>query len=262
MTYPALNFAILSIPKHLYRVCIMLGHFSTRGFPILEMIRRKRLTIYNGFDYRQNFGEICQAMSDDGFQIGTDMLRYYEGGKRYDAYPLHARVVHFNMLKILRAVANGNRPTLILESDVFWRSLDYQGLLARWDELIGLVGYENINVAMFFSYENNKDQDEIVVDLSEFWGRKSRNSGQVANIWTPHGAQYYLDQDDRTSVEVYLREKGETMPGLFTTLRNEVDFTFGAEIDSPRRNAETMQLIQTFLEGVDICQQTEKRVSK
>ena len=46
-----LNIKMLSIPAHLYRNCITLGHLETRGFPIINMLNNGRLKIYNGFDW-------------------------------------------------------------------------------------------------------------------------------------------------------------------------------------------------------------------
>ena len=240
-----MNFAIVSIPAHILRVCIMLGHFETVGFPVTDLARNGRLTIYNGFDYRDGLENHYDNMIKSGFKVTSTLPTKLK--------QVHARTVHYNMLKILKIISVSNRPTLMLESDVIWRHLNYESLLDRWNDLKKAVGYKNINVAMLFSYENDADKEDNLTPIDEFWGRGSRNAGQVANIWTPHGAQFYLENHLDHHIEYTLKSNPQ-MEGLYSSLENQVDFTFGACIDAPRRPAHLTQILNTLLEGEKLCQ--------
>ena len=223
----------------------MLGGLEMAGFPLVQLYREKRFTIYNGYNYRDDMLEMHKEMVKDGFDIKLYLPT--------EIKPMHARTFHYNYMRVLRMASESNRPTLIMENDLKFRSLTYQTLNERWDQLVEDVGYKNINVAMLFHYENAKDQDEKVKPVNDFWGRGSRNAGQVANIWTPHGAKYYLENHIDRHVETFLLLHPE-MPGLYTSLRNQVDFTIGATIDAPRRPKHLNELMDTFLEGENLCQ--------
>ena len=240
-----MNFAIVSIPTHLTRVCIMLGGFEAAGFPVTDLVRNGRLNIYNGFDYRQGLKFHWEKMVKDGFKVTSNLPT--------ELKEIHARTVHYNMLKILKIISEGNRDTLMIESDVKWRTLDYETLLERWDDLKHQVMYRNIHVAMLFSYENDADQQDQCTPIDDFWGRGSRNAGQVANIWTPHGAKFYLENYLNNHIE-YTLKSNPKMEGLYSSLENQVDFTFGACIDAPRRPEKLNRILENFLRGIDLCQ--------
>ena len=240
-----MNYAIISIPKQLNRTCIMLGCLEQSGFPIVNLLHQKRIKIYNGYNYRDDMEEMREQMVADGFNVSPYLPM--------EMKPIHARTLHYNYLKVLRIATEKDRPTLIMENDAKFRNLTYETLNEKWDQLVDDVGYKNINIAMLFSYENEQDQDDKVTPVNDFWGRGSRNSGQVANIWTPHGAEYYLENHLNGHVEYTLLCHPD-MPGLYTTLENQIDFTIGATIDAPRRPKHLNELLDEFLKGESLCQ--------
>ena len=253
-----MNIYILSIPAHILRVAATLGHLATLGFPINYLIAKDRLKIFNGFDYRGDFNAFCQQMTDDGFEAYGKSFRK----DRYKTVPMlpeemdkeerlhrHLRAVDFGFAKILKHIAEGESPTLLIVSDIFFDPKKFNAYILekRWSDLKTEVGYENINVAMltFNKYPRND-----VAPINDFWAQGSLSGGDYANVWTPHGAQYFLDLETDAHIETYLADHPE-MPGLYTAAERLSAHAWHSHIDA-RTSEYTMPKIDATLQGIPL----------
>ena len=253
-----MNIYVLSIPAHILRVAATLGHLATLGFPINYLIEKDQLKIFNGFDYRGDFEAFSKQMTDDGFEAYGNIFRE----DRYKTAPMspeemdkderlhrHLRAVDFGFAQILKRVAEGNSPTLLIVSDIFFdpKKFNKHILDERWSDLKAKVGYENINVAMlaFNRYPRNS-----VAPINDFWAEGSTSGGDQANIWTPHGAQYFLDLETDAHIETYLGNHPE-MPGLYTTTEGLLAHAWHSHIDA-RTSEYTMPKIDATLQGIPL----------
>lgn len=253
-----MNIYVLSIPAHILRVAATLGHLATLGFPINYLIEKDQLKIFNGFDYRGDFEAFCQQMTDDGFEAygnsfetdkcSTEPMTPEEmtEGERLHR---HLRAVDFGFAQILRRVAESDSPTLLIVSDVFFDSKKFNKhiLDERWSDLKAEVGYENVNVAMLAS---NKHPRNSVIPIDNFWAEGSLSGGDQANIWTPHGAQYFLDLEIDAHIETYLGDHPD-MPGLYTTTEGLLAHAWHSHIDA-RTSEYTMPKIDVTLQGIPL----------
>ena len=255
-----MNIYILSIPAHILRVAVTLGHLATLGFPINYLMEKHQLKIFNGFDYRGNFDAFCQQMTDDGFEAYGNSFQK----DRYKTAPMssdemqdgerlhrHLRAVDFGFAQILKRIAEGESPTLLIVSDIFFDSEKFNEsiLEKRWSDLKAKVGYKNINVAMLAF---NKHPRNSVTPIDNFWAEGSLSGGDQANIWTPHGARYFLDLGISAHIETYLAQHPE-MPGLYTTTKGLLEHAWHSHIDA-RTSEYTMPKIDATLQGISLCQ--------
>ena len=254
-----MNIYVLSIPAHILRVAATLGHLATLGFPINYLIEKDKLKIFNGFDYRGDFGAFCQQMTDDGFEAYGNSFRK----DRYKTTPMlpeemdederlhrHLRAVDFGFAQILKVIAHQNVPTLLTVSDIYFDPKKFNNhiLEKRWSELKAKVGYENINVAMLAF---NKRPRNAVKPIDDFWTQGSLSGGDQANIWTPHGAQYFLDLETDAHIETYLGDHPD-MPGLYTTTEGLLEHAWHSHIDA-RSSEYTTPKIDETLQGIPLC---------
>lgn len=72
-----LNIKVLSIPQHVYRNYILIGHLETMGFPVDPWILQGHLKFYNGCHYRdyETKTELIQAVVDDGWAFWAEVLQ-------------------------------------------------------------------------------------------------------------------------------------------------------------------------------------------
>lgn len=242
----SLNIKMLSIPAHLKRNAITLGHLETRGFPIIELIGSGRLKIYNGFDrkdYETNY-DLIQAVVDDGIESWRVMLN----NDQKEIEPISYWAIEWGFLKLMQKIVEDNEPALVLESDVFFVDLHYGDLQERWRQLHETVGYDNIKFAML--QFRKRENLQWASPLTDFWATGVNGSGQRANIVTPHGAQFMLDREGEPwlTIENYLPEYPNT-PGFFTAQRNQDKTRQLASIIYPIRDRPEFQRYATAIEG-------------
>ena len=253
-----MNLAILSIPRHTLRVAATLGHLATLGFRINYLIEKDQLKIFNGFDYRGNFEAFSRQMLADGFPVYANIFK-----DKYKTAPMpldemeheerlhrHIVVVIFGLVQILKRIAEGDSPTLLIESDIFFnpKKFNWHILNERWSSLKAEVGYQNINVAML---SFNKRPRNFVAPIDDFWARGALAGGNKTNIWTPHGAEYFLNLGIPAYTETYFADNPE-MPGLYTTTEELLAHAWHSHIDA-RTSECTMPKIDATLQGIPLC---------
>ena len=128
-------------------------------------------------------------MVNDGFDNWKQLLRE----SMLDREIEHAWVVEYGFLKVMQKIVEDNEPALVLESDVFFNEITWEKITERWRELVELVGYDDIKFAML--YFRKRENLPWAEPLTDFWATGVNGSGQVANIVTPHGAQFMLDRE-------------------------------------------------------------------
>lgn len=223
-----MNIAVLTIPRELHRIYTLIGHLATKKFPIKDA---QRFRIYNGWDI-EDFGgqkEIVSAMVNDGHKKWEPILDYLEGGEPPDEKicgHIHGVIVEWGMMNILRDVVNREHTTLVLENDAFFRDgMDYPTILQKWAELECQVGHESIRVAMLMFYNTRHEHDQYNEGrphIDEFWVKGSVSGGQIANIYTPHGARYMLkEKPPIPTIEHYLAANPE-LEGVYSASINQV----------------------------------------
>jgi len=72
-----LNIKVLTVPKHLYRNYMLIGHLETMDFPVGPWIQQDHLKFCNGFDYNdyETKIDLIQAMIDDGWAFWAEVLQ-------------------------------------------------------------------------------------------------------------------------------------------------------------------------------------------
>ncbi len=241
-----LNIKVLTIPKHLYRNYILLGHLETIRVPVSNMLVKGRLKFYNGFDW-QNYktnAELISAVVEDGY---TQWKRSLDERKHYESPPSHAIAVEWGFLKIMKQIAAEQMPVLLLESDVFFEYLKYEDILRHFSDLITMEGYENIRIAqLHFRKQENLPWAPAIND---FWARGVNGSGQVANIVTPHGAGFMLQRASPwPTIENYMPSYPDT-PGFYTAQQSQSLTRRIASLIYPHRNSDMFNKYAMAIEG-------------
>ena len=241
-----LNIKMLSIPAHFSRNCITLGHLETRGFPISNMLQDGRFKIYNGFDstnYKTNY-DLIQAVIDEGI----DTWKIMQSDEQKEKKPIPYWAIEWGFLKLMQKIVEDDTPALVLESDVFFVEMTYDQIIQQWRELVELVGYDTIKFAML--YFRKRENLPWAKPITEFWAEGVNGSGQVANIATPHGAQFMLDRKGEPwlNIENYLPEYPNT-PGFYTAQRSQCKTHQLASLIYPIRNKEKFENFNKLMEG-------------
>ena len=112
----------------------------------------------------------------------------------------HIAAFNFGYLGILKHIIESDEPTLVISCDILFK-LNHSQLQFQFNNLINKVGYKNIDVAMLYhkAYDYCKYRP-----LDDFWSRGAKGGGDTANIWTPHGAQRYIDNFPYDHIEVWI----------------------------------------------------------
>ena len=257
-----MNIAILTIPAQSHRLFATLGHLRTLGFPVED---ESRLKIYNGYDVSNYISrrEVAEAMSSDGYATWQELVNNYPDVLEHPDY--HNCIVEWSMLKILREVEKSGEDTLVLENDVwFKKGIDYRLLQDRWDNLKAAVPYESIGCAMLMFYEElygyRDDGAAVGVEpvqegeqIDDFWVKGARSGGQVANIYTPHGAEWMQAKPAFPTIEMYVKDN-PNMFGLFSARENCVDWqNYYFDYDSPHDPRDADAYSQRF-EGINLSE--------
>ncbi len=227
--------AILTIPKHRRRVWALFGHLQTIGFPVVE--NPEAFKVYNGYDAspyptRRDGFKALVAHGHEKYQWHLENLpeEQLEGTRSL------TMLVTLGMLNILRTVAAGDEPVLVLENDAYLIDLSYADLVEHWNDLLTRVGYQNINVAMLTVIRPNLEQlkaDAELVDVDDFWVKGACGPGQTGNIYTPHGAAYILEKHSVCyNIERMLYEEIADLEGIYSTEQGILDLDFFSNFDS------------------------------
>ena len=108
--------AILSIQAHILRAYSTLGHLETIGFNVFNDVR-----IHEGVDYREDLQSYGAEMKREGFdEAMMDYFLEYQA-KRGGGGP-HTAAFNLGYLRILKHIADGEYPTLLISSDVIFKS--------------------------------------------------------------------------------------------------------------------------------------------
>lgn len=239
--------AILTIPSQEHRLWALFGHLQTLGFPVRRP--QNRFFIYNGFNYYEYLTrwDIIQDMIADGHTKYGSLLSGY-----LRTHPdSHYEAAEWGMLNIMRKIIEKDSSMLVVENDVFFRNLpvsdvsdSYDFLDKQWDNLVETVGYENIYVAQFTVDRPNLDEFKSNTDIEridDFWVRGSCAPGQTANIYTPHGAKYILEEKcpdpiiERALYSGFDDLKGNILPipNVFSSYQGIVNLHLFSNFDSP-----------------------------
>ena len=234
---------VLTMRTHEHRMWAWLGHFQTIGFPLIK--KRRLLKVFRGYDHHDyaNRYEAVKAMAADGHQKYQDWLDRSDPEMMKQVRSF-SDCCQWGMLNILRKVASSDEPILVCENDAFFRGVTYDGIVQNWGSLVNQVGIENINVAMFTMMYKTKSYRKDMANLEivdDFWYKGTPQTGQTANIYTPHGAQFILDNKPcYPNIERYLYygdEKDEqygNVSGVYSTRQEIIDPHFFANFDSFR----------------------------
>lgn len=211
-----LKTGILTVRQiHQHRKWCQLAHLQSRGWDVEnpEMVK-----IYNG-KYVGEFKDNAHLVAS----IAEEFPKWERVNPGDPGDPIsHSRVVQWNLLKIMKKIVDSGEPWLILEDDSYFETLRYEELCEHWENLKVMVGEENIRVAMLFWYDWHPRNPEGK-HLDSFWRLGTRDAGQMANIYTPEGARYMLeDKGTSTHIETYLL-KNPNVPGFFSSIKSEVN---------------------------------------
>lgn len=246
-----LNIKILTIPKHLHRNYILLGHLETIGVPVGDMLVKGHLKFYSGFDW-QNYetnADLISAMVEDGYTLWEGLL---DRKKHYELPPNHAIAVEWGFLKIMKRIAEEQVPVLLLESDPFFADLRYEDILRHFSDLITMEGYENIRIAQL--YFRKRENLPWAPALNDFWAKGVNGSGQVANIVTPHGAEFMLQRTSPwPTIENYMPAYPDT-PGFYTAQQSQSPTRRIASLIYPHRNSNMFENYASKISGENLCE--------
>ncbi len=242
-----MKIAVLTIPSQRHRVWALMGHLSTLGFPV----RSDRFTIYNGFSY-EGYPTRESALIDMIADGHTKYAKYLESAddtlRNLDS---HLDMCEWGMLNIMRKVIETNSFTMVMENDAYFRNVpvtdpidSFPFFVQKFYDLRDAVGYENINVAMFTVIRPNLDYRQSQMtnyeEIDEFWVKGARGPGQTCNIYTPHGAEYILNEKSPyPNIEAYLffgdtpNDDYVEIPGVYSTKAGMINMHFFSNFDSP-----------------------------
>jgi len=276
-----LHFAILTIPSQSHRLWGLFSHLQTIGFPVLDVPHSGRWSIYQGYDYRDYLRDYVPESDIDQGKRGHDVVAnailsemVKDGHMQYEpylgkAYRFNNSVFYVLILwgyqNIMRKVAKSDVPVLVMENDAFFIDYSYDALCSDWADLVDTVGYENINVAMFlpdYDLEKYMSKKQDLSVVNDFWMKGACCHGQIANIYTPHGAQMVLEKPAFPIVETWLyasdglgkrREKKNYIspPGVYSSSRGIMDLDAFYNCDSPHVRRDFGQW-QLFFEGASL----------
>lgn len=247
-----MNIKILTIPKHLHRNYMLIGHLETMEFPVTDLIANDHMKFYNGFDwndYKTN-AEITTCIVNDGWSQWKEKAAYYNRPEFADEKPLHSFAVEWGFLNIMKKIVEDDKPALVLESDVKFETLTYDKLREEWKMLIDIESEQNILVAQL-CFEV-KEGLPPVTPLTQFWARGSKGRGQYANIVTPAGAEFLMNRKDATpTIENYLPRYPET-PGFYTTHESQYRWCNLSSTIYPHRNSEMFDPMHEKIKGTQL----------
>lgn len=163
----------------------------------------------------------------------------------------HLDMCEWGMLNIMRKIVETNTFTMVMENDAYFRNVPVQDpidsfpfFVEKFYDLRDAVGYKNINVAMFTVIRPDLDyrlsQMTNYEDIDGFWVKGARGPGQTCNIYTPHGAEYILNQKSPyPNIEAYLffgdtpNDDYVEIPGVYSTKEGMINLHFFSNFDSP-----------------------------
>ena len=191
---------VLTIPRHQARNWTLVAHLEDIGYPVRSLLQDGTLAFYNGIDFMENPALNKGACIKMGFH------------------------------RLFEIIAEQDNPVLLIESDC--RFAQYQGeilscsvLKEKWNNLVEMEDYDNIHAAMLWFANRSVITFELPCEpLDDFWGSGVKNAGQIANIWTPHGAKWVLDffcKHGEGSTKWTRLFEGQTFEHLFVLLRTE-----------------------------------------
>ena len=243
--------AILTIPAQRHRLFGLFGHFQTIGFPVFASMHL--FDIYNGFDCNdyETVADVYRAMIADGH---TKYKGYEDHPIEWLSNDVHYLVPEWGMLNILRKVASGDEPVLVIENDAYFIDITYAEIEKRWSDLENAVGFDSINVAMFTVIRPGLDEriaNAPLEDIDGFWAKGACGPGQTANIYTPQGADWIVkNKKPLPIIESFLYESQADTPNVYSTWRGIIDLHLFCNFDSPHvcygRSAED---IWSFFDG-------------
>ena len=208
---------VLTVEEHVYRNYMLLSHLETIGFPVMDMMVEADLNFYNGFYYK-NFAsnvDLLRTLASKGYSGFNDILNRTPS----DESPNIFMAVEGGMMRIMEKVVAENRTSLVLESDACFNDVGYDDIVEQWKALVDLEGYENIKIAQLTHGIPLTGLKEAT-PITDFWSKGVIGNGQVANFYTPHGAQYLLDREQyQPTIENWLVDYNET-PGFYTVTKS------------------------------------------
>ena len=256
-----MNIAILTIPAQSHRLFVTLGHLKTLGFPVED---ESALQIYNGYDIADYTSrrEVAEAMATDGFEKWTALVNDYPDVLSHPDY--HNCIVEWGMLKLLREVEKSGEDTLVVENDVWFKpGIDYAMIVEKWNDLKAAVAYDDIGCAMLMFYEEifgyADDGSAIGAEpiqdgepIDDFWVKGARSGGQVATIYTPHGAEWMCAKPAFPTIEMWVKDEPNQF-GLHSARENWVDWqNYYFDYDSPHDPRDAVSYVERF-RGIDLC---------
>lgn len=233
--------AILTIPSQDHRMWALLGHLQTIGFPVVK--KRHLIKVYRGYSYTDypNRYEAQKAMIADGHtKYQAVMDRKGEGLKKIRSF---SDCCQWSYLNMLRQVVKLDVPTLVLENDAFFVDVTYEELDRQWESLVSQIGFENINLAICsigYAKKPELRQNAKFEDVDGFWVKGAVGYSQTAHIFTPHGAQWFLDNlPCYPHIELFVYhgrgyEGYVQVEGVYSTRRDIIDPHFFCNFDSFR----------------------------
>ena len=209
---------------------MVLGGLYHAGFPVEDP---RLYETHNGHDYNDYSSrrEVVEQMAIAGYVKWSE---YYDFDcPSLDHPDFHNIVVEWGMLEIMRKIVDSGVDTLVLENDAFFKNIDYETIVGCWMDLVRIVPYDEIHIAMLMHYPAHNQPLLEGERVNVFWQRGSRQPGQVANIYTPQGAKWILEEKPAfPTIEQYLYDFPDT-PGLFSSYDNYVQFNTPFSFDSP-----------------------------
>ena len=178
--------------------------------------------------------------------------RLLEGRKHYESPPNHAIAVEWGFLKIYKWITAEQMPVLLLESDAFFADLKYEDILRHFNDLVDMEGYENIRIAQL--YFQKQENLPLAPALNDFWAKGVNGNGQVANIVTPHGAEFMLQRTSPwPTIENYMPAYPDT-PGFYTAQQSQILTRRIASLVYPHRNSNMFENHASKINGENLCE--------
>ena len=229
-----MNVKILTIPKQEHRVWALLGHLQTVGFPVRK---RDKVSVYRGFDYRDydSNKHFCEEVLH---RLGVKE-ELFPRRKRWNDLHSIALAMECGIYLILKEVVKEGEPCIFLENDAYFKkvwkpdmdySRVYDALLDEWETLKQAVGYKNIKMVQLFYYIAREREP-----VTDFFVKGVHSAGQVGMIFTPHGAEWVLENKPlMPQIELYM-DFHSNMGGLYGVKDSVITHEFYSNFDADER---------------------------